>query len=458
MRLNNLLSLFLILTLSGCSSLSSDMESFNLDIRTGNYKEAQSLASDLASNNNRDTLLWQLQAGIAARHNMDYGESNRLFDLAELNIKNYEDKTMARSTGQSVSSTLTNDTVSPYSPQIYDTIMVNTYKGLNYLALGDTAGARVEFNRAIDRQRRAGDFFSKEIEQEAEAIARQSQPGQSRGVHTDRTLNNQELTQGLNSRVARFPALQAYPDFINPFTTYMAGLFAIFDRDFNKASHLLKQTRSMLPSNPFVAEDFRLVEQTINSGQPFPPSVWVIVENGHGPYLDEFRIDIPVFLVSNKVLYTGIALPELKSGEPAVTTVTINSDKKETRTLELSNMESVVHREFAKRYGAIVRKALLSALLKSSLQYVAQKNGGDLGLIAATIFQIATTRADTRIWTGLPHNFQMARIQRPQDGTVSIYSASHQAMETRLGNGPYTLIYVTISSYTSEPVIQVYSY
>ncbi len=347
MRLDNLLSLLLILILSGCSSLSSDMESFNLDIRTGNYKEAQSLATDLANANNRDTLLWQLQAGIAARHNMDYDESNRLFDLAELNIKNYEDRTMARNTGQTVSSSLINDTISPYSPQIYDTIMANTYKGLNYLALGDTTGARVEFNRAIDRQRRAGDFFTKEIEQETAAIAQQSGAGQSRGVNTDRTLNNQKLAQELFSRTAKLPKLQAYPDFINPFTTYMAGLFAIFDRDFNKASHLLKQTNSMLPDNPFIAKDFRLVEQTLNTGKPFPPSVWVIVENGHGPYLDEFRIDIPVFLVSNKVLYTGIALPELKSGGPAVTTVTINSDKRETRTLELSNMEAVVHREFA---------------------------------------------------------------------------------------------------------------
>lgn len=42
--------------------------------------------------------------------------------------------------------------------------MVNTYKALNYASLHDSANTRVEFNRALDRQRRAKDYFRSEIQ------------------------------------------------------------------------------------------------------------------------------------------------------------------------------------------------------------------------------------------------------------------------------------------------------
>lgn len=447
--------LLLLALLSGCTSFSGDIHSYNQDITVGDYEGAQTLAAKRMSPNNRNSLLWQLQAGVAARHNMDFSASNQLFDLAEAGIKEHDERTLARSTGQTISSVLVSDTTTPYVPKSYDAIMVNTYKGLNYLALGNADGARVEFNRAVDRQRRAKEFFAREIQKEEQAIAARSQQEQSSEFDVHRTMNNPDLAAALQSQ---FATTQAYPDFINPFTTYIAGLAAILDRDLNKASHLLKETAGMVPDNPFVAEDYRLVEQTLNTGQPFPPSVWVIFENGSGPTLTELRIDIPVFLVSDQVLYSGLALPALRHGKPAVANLIVSSGEKNQHTVELSNMEQVIHREFEKRYWPIVRRGLLSALIKSSMQYTGQKKGGDLGLIAATIFQIASTRADTRIWTGLPHNFQLARIDKPGDNMVTISAGNHTPIQAHLPDAPFTLIYVTLASSRSKPVMHVYSY
>ena len=63
-----------------------------------------------------------------------------------------------------------NDTTSPYIGTQYDGVMANTYKAIDYLALGDNEGARVEFNRAIDRQRRAKAYYAELIEKNREAI------------------------------------------------------------------------------------------------------------------------------------------------------------------------------------------------------------------------------------------------------------------------------------------------
>lgn len=449
------LTLLLLALLSGCTSFSGDIQSYNQDIHVGDYEGAQNRAAKRMMQNTRNTLLWQLQAGVAARHNMDFSASNRFFDLAETGIKAYEERTLARSTGQTISSVLVSDTTIPYAPKSYDAIMVNSYKGLNYLALGNADGARVEFNRAIDRQRRAKDLFGREIQKEEQAIAARSQKEAASGFDVTRTMNNPELAASLQSQ---FATTQAYPDFINPFTTYIAGLFAILDRDLNKASHLLKETTGMLADNPFVAEDYQLVEQALNTGTPFPPSVWVIFENGTGPTLTELRIDIPVFLVSNQVLYAGIALPALRHGRPAVASLTVSSADRNQRTMELANMEQVIHREFEKRYWPIVRRGLLSALIKSSMQYAGKKKAGDLGLITATIFQLASTRADTRIWTGLPHNFQLARMDKPKDNMLTISAGTHPPLQAHLTDAPFTLVYVTLASSLSKPVIHVYSY
>ena len=63
----------------------------------------------------------------------------------------------------SAASVVVSDNIVPYLGEEYDGIMINTYKALNFMALGDNDLARVEFNRALDRQRRAKEKFAKEI-------------------------------------------------------------------------------------------------------------------------------------------------------------------------------------------------------------------------------------------------------------------------------------------------------
>ena len=60
--------------------------------------------------------------------------------------------------------TVTNLKNLPYEGFAYDKIMMNTYKALNYLELGDFERARVELNRAYERQKDAIHINSKRIE------------------------------------------------------------------------------------------------------------------------------------------------------------------------------------------------------------------------------------------------------------------------------------------------------
>lgn len=88
------------------------------------------------------------------------------------------------------------------------------------MSVGDFKNARVEFNRALDRQRRAKDTFKKEIDKKIISLKKQDEnltkiALDSKSVKTVTDVYDKGI----------FLNFKAYPDFVNPFATYMSALF-----------------------------------------------------------------------------------------------------------------------------------------------------------------------------------------------------------------------------------------
>src|SRR3546814_12943453 len=79
-------------------------------------------------------------------------------------MKEDDTRNMLASGANQTMAVLVNDNVMPYSPAVYDTVMLNTYKALNFWQQGDHENARVEWNRTDDRQRRASEPFERSEE------------------------------------------------------------------------------------------------------------------------------------------------------------------------------------------------------------------------------------------------------------------------------------------------------
>jgi hypothetical protein len=159
-----------LLLIGGCNPARQHLEQFNTLFLNGQYQEASQFCAGRISDPNKasgDNLLWALQMGSVQRVNRNYAESNLWFDRCEELMKTFDPQ--SRQTDV-VGTTLVNDTIIPYRGQIYDGIMVNTYKAMNFLALGNTEYARVELNRAMERQSRAKDAFNEEIQKEQEKL------------------------------------------------------------------------------------------------------------------------------------------------------------------------------------------------------------------------------------------------------------------------------------------------
>ncbi len=474
-----------MLFMSGCVTSNKDLPVFNTNFRTGAYIEAGCLAAQKAGKPDGDAtgipetsnLLWALQAGAAKRASGEYDQSTAFFDASENAIKDYNETGMLGNAGATMGSILINDTVLDYPPEEYDGIMVNTYKALNFWVQGDIDNARVEFLRALERQTRAKERFAKQITKEKKALAKKQKDANEKRkrrlaaattrqekqaikneprLDFNKAVSNPEIDRIMRQKYSNLDQFDAYPDFINPVTTYLAGLFFSVHGEYNKAADLLKETYGMVRENGYVAEDFKRVEDILDGKKKPGSFVWVVFENGTGPEKEEVRVDLPIFLFTNQVKYTGLAFPKLKTNEQAYPYLTIINEGKELgQTQLLADMDRVIQTEFKKDFPGIITKAVVSALLKSYAQYEAQKEFGDLGGIIGGVYQLVTTSADVRIWTALPKDFQVASFPRPGNGMIRIVAPGAEPVDVQLPETRFSVIYVKIPQKGATPVCEI---
>lgn len=457
---------------SGCQTLAPTQKvaDFNALYDSGAYQAAADAALSNAgglTTTKEPELLWSLQAGTALTASGQFALSNQVFDAAENLAKAEDTEHLARKGFEKLTSTLVNNNLNRYSPAVYDGVMINTYKALNNIFLSDAQNARIEFNRAADRQRRAEEHFRSKIE----ALKQKQADAKTAQVSTNTTGAPQpDRDQAEKTVYDAYPELadwQVYPDFVNPYTDYLHGLYFMLggtDKDdLGKARDSLRRVAGMNPKNPAVKTDLQVVDNLIRGKwrkQKLNPAVWVIFENGLGPQVEELLIPIPLFVVNDKVEYSQLALPKLKLRNQAYDHLELFSGKRSLgKTEQLASIDRVVQTEFKREFPFKVTEAVISTLTKGVIQYQARKDGGLAGALAAGIYQAVTTRADTRIWTALPKEVQVARVRRPADRKLTLNGPGLQApLQIELPDAQFSIVYVKAAAPGTQPVYQIASY
>ncbi len=398
-------------------------------------------------------LLATLQAANSYLFAKEYRSSIALLDEAESIIKFHHQKSIAGSVSDYLTGVMLNDAARDYQASISESIMVNTYKALDYMILGDFEKARVEFNRAVDRVRRAKETYAELIAKQKEAIAQKKRDQRSSAI--DNTLNNRQVNSIISQNYSSLGEYEAYPEFVNPFTLYLAGLFFAIEGDYAKSSSLLKEVYGMVPQNKTVESDFEMVEYALAGKTIKERYVWVVYENGLGASKSEFKINIPVYLASNKVIYTGIALPKMRKGVSAGDGISVVSNTKTlSKTSVVGDMDSVIFTEFNYSYNDILTRAIFSAALKTYAQYEAKRDNPYIGLATAA-FQLLTTHADIRSWNTLPKDFQVTRVKIPQSNNLLLKTGVHSIDVELSKSAKHAIVYVKIPTATSKPSVTV---
>lgn len=204
------------------------------------------------------------------------------FDEAARKIDEFEAQAKISVSSESAAM-LTNQANLPYRGRAYDKVMLHTYQALNYLQLGDSDAARVELNRALQRQRDAVEANAKRIQEAQELAANaksgavkddQGRKGQSYDV--DRAKSDPKTSGALADVESRFnAAILPYGDYVNPFTTFLDAI--IFTHQAADASDLERARKSwervvnFAPANTYARADYIAVEPDLQRGTGVPP-------------------------------------------------------------------------------------------------------------------------------------------------------------------------------------------
>jgi hypothetical protein len=293
---------------TGCSTYQQQNHVIQL-WHQNNLTNAVVEATKMADKNakNKDAIIWRLEQGAVLRGAGKYQDSNVAFDKAQEKIDQYAQKAKVR-VGQEASALLSNQANLDYEGRSYDGIMLNTYKALNYLQLGEPDKARVELIRAYQRQQDAVEENKKRIEKV------QAEAAKSKDKKTmDKAEQDPKFKAKMQGAYATLDTLKAYADYVNPFTVYLDGLFFMANAadasDLERAHKSFERVVGYNPDNPYVKQDLAAVDGVMQ-GKPLPPTTYVIFETGCAPIRDQIRIDIPTFIPKSP--YAGAAFPTLK--------------------------------------------------------------------------------------------------------------------------------------------------
>lgn len=424
------------------------------DWQAGNLAAATADAKVLAdaNANNKDAIIWRLEQGAVLRAAGKYDDSNLAFDQAQGKIDDYAQKAKVR-VGQEAGALLSNQANLDYEGRAYDGIMLNTYKALNYLALGQTDKARPEIIHAYQRQQDAVEANKKRI-QEAQDAAEKSK---DKAV-IEKAQNNQVLQNQLSTTTGNLTPVKTYADYVNPFTVYLDGLFFMANAadasDLERAHKSLERVTAFAEDNDYVKQDLATVDDLIR-GKPLPALTYVIFETGCAPERGQVRIDIPIIV--SKVSYVGAAFPTLKLNGNYANRLTVATSGTNAATALVASIDGVVATDFKNELPVIITKTIVSTVTKAVAAYAIndaarQSGGGDVGLgnnlaglltqAATAVYQIAVNIADERTWTTLPKEFQVARVPTPADRKIDLTTPNGMKTSVTIGEGTVNVVYV----------------
>ena len=347
----------------------------------GSILDAHAELDKKYDNNNQNRLLYLLERGAMLRAEKNYKASNDSFKNAE-----EEDDRICSKYNQSPTSDCYDG---EYFGKYYDFIMLNTYKALNYLAMGDQEKTRPEIIRAYQRQQDAYEWNKKQIERE-------------QAEHKDSV-----------------DQVNVYGKYVNPITCYLDGLYfmanAADNSDLERANKSFERVSAYAPDNAYVKQDLAAVTNLFY-GKPLDPTTYVIFETGCAPQRRNVWIDIPQSFLKTKK--GGAYIPILENQQQYNTSLNIDTSYFYSFTTQpLADMDEIV---------ATAYNIYLPFIVSECIQF--ETNSWYYDSIC------------TRNWSTLPKCFQTCRFSTPD--WIKLTTPNGQSMSLKPLSGKINVVYV----------------
>jgi hypothetical protein len=440
-HLPSVLAITVFLGTGSATSLDAGTQSMMDCWLAGNY-ECAARAIPSTADKARDAIVVRLERGATDRAASHYADSLNALGAAEKGIDFYDEQAKEK-VGEDIQNALMNPTTLPYKGCAYDKVMLNTYKAVNYLQLGDFEKARVELNRALERQKDAVAINAARIE--AVQKAAKDKQDQMESVQQDEKFSSEWKNYYRDLDEMKF-----YANYVNPFAVYLRGLFFMGQpaggSDLQEARKSFEDVLGMIGENSFITADLKTIELAA-AGQPIPPTTYVLFETGCAPSRRQVTIDVPMSIFVRGIPYTGLAFPQLEFHHNFITGLQVGHDGTNDATLLLCSMDSVVAQEFKNDMPTVRTRTIAAAAVKAGALFgIGQGVGGNpfaksLAQAAWVVWMKANNVADLRTWKTLPKEIQFCRIPTPLDRKIALaFTGSDQALPVTIGDGTINVV------------------
>jgi hypothetical protein len=463
--------MFSVAMLVGCTSIgisdlffgySQQMQPSRLAQLKGEFVTAETSIVSVNKHHNNYGLSQLEKARLQFLAN-NWVASQKSFEIAYQQVQDQEQAAKIQiSNGlQNVSAVVTNDNVIGYEIPSYEQGMLHSYQALNYLYQGRLEGALVEVRRANLVQENALKTNQAELYKAQEAMA-------DKGVNANELNKNYPSMAGLIGEVKN--------SFQNAFTFYLSGLLYEAGKQPNDAYIDYKRAIEIYPNNTYLQqdvlrlakklgmhEDYARFEQKFgpyqavnqeNSGQ-----IVVIFEQGIVSAKQEASLNLPVFNTRADFKFFTFALPVYRGRLSTLMPLNISLDEKSYLSQEIVRLQSLASKDLQEKLPGLVTRQAIRLIAKEQIRHNLSKSGGDVGNILASLYNIASEKADTRSWSSLPDNVQIMRINNIEAGhkkLVISLAGKKEVIDIEVTKNKTTLInFTAIGDYTGYQTINM---
>ena len=425
------------LLLAGCAGHTSTMRDVRSAMRRGDLEEARSRLAE--AGRGTDDLLFALEDGLLLFYAGEYELSNLRFEFADRRVDDLYTKSITRA----ALSMVTSDLVLRFEPRGIENFLVNYYSALSYLNLGREEEASVEWRRLAHKLQ-----FSRE---------------QGAAAYLDPPFFNYLAGLGLeaddpnDAYISLRHAEAGYRRLGMESPPALIGDLVRLATRLGFADHV-EVYRSRYGGDTIASGRGRDSGGRARGGEQ--GEVVILIEEGLVAPIEELRAYIPIVEDRAKRLhengararidlartlaqeyaagrYHGVkkshagkrgiayviplAFPVYGRGVPAFARLDARVGPEGTTGAAALNITALQGFAFGDRLLGIYAKTIARALVKYAAVAMIQdemeeKHGeaaGDVAGILTNIVNVATERADTRAWLGLPHRIWMARVRVP---------------------------------------------
>lgn len=408
-----ILLLFVLIT-SGCvSTYNKKMVSVKADVKAANYKKALSNFEKTGiQNQERNSLLYHLEAGLLYHLAGNYEKSNQFLENAEW----ISDELYTKSISGEAASLVTSDNILPYRGETYEYLFTNYYKLLNYLYIGSLEDALVEVRRINHKL----SLFKKD-----DAF-----------MHYLTAMLYQHNIQDSDAFIEYKKAYNAYKKSKIKFPKQLSKDISVFCKEsgFSRCKEFPKK-----------------ILNTYSASREYS-SVVFIVETGFIPNKSEERVEAAIPQNYRKkhaerfkdIYYLTVSLPKYTPLPDKIDRVSVNLNGKTYKIYMVDDIGAVAEMTLDEKKPKILAKAIARAVTKYiAYKSVKGKKPDALKRLLSTSVNVlgaATENADTRSWLMLPNRIFLSRqYLAPGEYSFSLNLKSQKGIRKTTGTETFTI-------------------